>query len=309
MVDAAQPVLPAWSGQLQSMLRDLFRSSGADGFGLEELWLAEILREVGRKYLAHEASEKDAVALFSTLHIEELVLARACAAGNERAWEAFLVRYREKLYGMARHIAREEAAGRELADSLYADLFGTTMRDGQRLSKLAFYTGRGSLEGWLRTVLAQQYIAQYRSRKRLVSLDEQEEDGTQFSASDPEPSLQPDPRLETAVDQALHTLAAEERFMLAAYYLDGRTLAEIATVLGVHASSISRRLDKIAAALRKKIHGELRHQGLDGRQADEVMQVDVRDLQVDIRAGLAQARQLKSFPDQKARAQTSQGPE
>ena len=40
-----------------------------------------------------------------------------------------------------------------VADSLYGDLYGTTTRDGQRISKLASYTGRGSLEGWLRTVV------------------------------------------------------------------------------------------------------------------------------------------------------------
>jgi RNA polymerase sigma-70 factor (ECF subfamily) len=111
------------------------------------------------------------------------------------------------------------------------------------------------------------------------------------------------------VDEALNSLKAEERFILAAYYLDGRTLAEIAAVLGVHASSISRRLDKIAVALRKQIVSELRDKGLSSRQAEELIQVDVRDLQVDIRARLAQDRQLKSFPDEKARARATQGPE
>ena len=309
MVDGVQPGKPAWIGSLQLLIAKLFDNSGAAALGLNQVWLVGVLEEVGRKYLAAEASESDVVALFSILHVGELVLARACAEGNERAWEVFLVGYREKLYGMARHIAREDAAGRELADSLYADLFGTSMREGRRVSKLTFYTGRGSLEGWLRTVLAQQYIDQYRSRKRLVSLEEQAEDGAQFTAADPEPGTQPDPRLDGAVDEALNSLKAEERFILAAYYLDGRTLAEIAAVLGVHACSISRRLDKIAVALRKQIVSELRDKGLSSRQAEELIQVDVRDLQVDIRARLAQDRQLKSFPDEKVRARATQGPE
>ena len=41
--------------------------------------------------------------------------------------------------------------------------------------------------------------------------------------------------------------------VLAAYYLDGRTLAEIARMLGVHESTISRKVDKLAKSLRKKI--------------------------------------------------------
>jgi len=75
-------------------------------------------------------------------------------------------RYREKLYEMGLHIAREDSAARELADSLYADLYGTVAREGQRVSKLASYTGRGSLEGWLRTVMAQEHVNRYRRQKR-----------------------------------------------------------------------------------------------------------------------------------------------
>jgi len=34
------------------------------------------------------------------LRLEELALARACAAGNERAWQDFISRYRQKLHSM-----------------------------------------------------------------------------------------------------------------------------------------------------------------------------------------------------------------
>src|SRR5262249_62106014 len=132
----------------------------------------------------------------------ELALARACAAGENSAWEIFLTKYREKLYLSALRIAREDTAARELADTLYADLYGTTTRDGRRVSKLASYTGRGSLEGWLRTVLAQEYVNRYRKTKRLVSLDEESEEGVQFQAPDPEPVASTDDRLEQTTDEA-----------------------------------------------------------------------------------------------------------
>ena len=54
-------------------------------------------------------------------NLEELALARGCAAGNEKAWEVFLTRYRATLYEAARGIVREESRAKELADSLYAD--------------------------------------------------------------------------------------------------------------------------------------------------------------------------------------------
>src|SRR2546429_150834 len=99
--------------------------------------------------------------------------------------------------------AAEVLAGNTSAKP-FTDLFGTNLRQGQRVSKLASYTGRGSLEGWLRTVLAQQYIDHYRKQRRLVSLDAEIEQGTQFAAT-VSPAVQTDPRFTAAVDAALRS--------------------------------------------------------------------------------------------------------
>src|SRR6202041_2883257 len=142
-----------------------------------------------------------------TLRIEELALARACAAGHNAAWEIFLTRYREKLYQSALRIAREDSAARDLADTLYAELYGTGTREGERVSKLASFTGRGSLEGWLRTVLAQEFVNRYRRAKHQVSLDDEIEEGAQFAARETEPSSSGDTRLESCTDEALAALS------------------------------------------------------------------------------------------------------
>jgi RNA polymerase sigma-70 factor, ECF subfamily len=223
------------------------------------------------------------------LRLEELALARACAKGTERAWEIFLNRYREKLYGAALAITKEEAAGRELADSVYAELFGTSKGGGPRVSKLTFYAGRGSLEGWLRTVLAQEFVNRYRSERRLVSLEEQTEAGAHFAAApawQPEPGI--DPRLEAATDEALRALGAEDRYILAAHYLDGCNLAEIGRLLRIHESTVSRRIEKIVKALRKRILAGLRERGMSRDQAQEALQADVREISLDVAARLRQ---------------------
>jgi RNA polymerase sigma-70 factor, ECF subfamily len=293
------------SPELESRMAELQVKTQEYGLAREEL--VAILNEVGAKYLPPETSERERGEFFANLRLEELALARACAAGHERAWEAFMLRYREKLYDIAAYIAKESSAARELADSLYADLYGTNTREGKRISKLASYTGRGSLEGWLRTVLAQEYVNRFRKQRRLVSLDEESEAGTQFAAAGEEPAPVHDSRLEVATDEALAALSAEDRFLLAAYYLDKRTLAEIARTLRVHESTISRRLDKLAKTLRKKILAILRRNGMSRRQAEEALLVDVRDLRVNIHACLAQEASAKSFPDKKAEAQAGEG--
>src|SRR6266704_472524 len=190
---------------------ELHAKADCQKLGLTRESFAVILCEIGEKFLPASANESEARAFFLSLRLEELALARACAAGHEFAWELFLTRYREKLYQSALRIAREDSAARELADTLYADLYGTTTREGRRVSKLASYSGRGSLEGWLRTVLAQEYVNRYRRTKRLVSLDEESEEGVQFRAPDPEPVTTSDNRLARATDAVLADLSAEDR--------------------------------------------------------------------------------------------------
>ncbi len=291
---------------VDELLQNLYAKSGCEKMGLAREAFAEILCEVGVKCGADQP-ESELRSIYLSLRVDELALARACAAGHNQAWEIFLTRYREKLYLSALRIARENSAARELADTLYADLYGTTTRDGQRVSKLSSYTGRGSLEGWLRTVLAQEYVNRYRKTKRLVSLEEESEEGAQFTAPDPEPVVPADSRLARATDEAIAALSSEDRTVLSAYYLDDRTLAEIARMLGVHESTISRKLDKLAKSLRKQILAALQHQGMSRRQAEEAMQVDVRDLQVDIRRSLTQETPSAAFSKKKVDARVPEG--
>ena len=286
---------------------ELYKNSRSEEFGLTPGQFAGMLEEIAGKYLPADAEQKDVREFCSGLRVEELALARACAAGHEHAWEVFLIRYREKLYDIAGYIAKESSAARELADSLYADLYGTTERDGRRVSKLASYTGRGSLEGWLRTVLAQEHVNRYRRQRRLVSLDGESEEGAQFAVPEAEPVIRVDARVEAATDEALGALPAEDRFVLASYFLDGRTLAEIARMLGVHESTISRKLDKLTKSLRKQILAALRRRGMSRRQAQEALEVDVRDLRLNIRSRLAQETPAATFSKKKAEAPAGDG--
>jgi RNA polymerase sigma-70 factor (ECF subfamily) len=286
----AMPRLP------ESFVVQLYGAVGAEKLGLTLEEFAGVLQEVGAKYLPAGAGPEEAEVLIASLRVNELALARACAKGSEPAWDIFLTRYRNKLYDAAHSIAREESAARDLADSLYADLFGTTARDGRRVSKLNSYTGRGSLEGWLRSVLAQEYVNRYRSQRRLISLEEQAEAGVQFQAQEADQQLPYDSRLEAAADEALQALSAEERLILASYYLDGRTLAEVASLLGVHESTISRRVEKITASVRKRIIKGLLQRGMSRSQAEEALQADVRDLSLDVRQRLMQEKRGQIVP-------------
>jgi RNA polymerase sigma-70 factor, ECF subfamily len=153
--------------------------------------------------------------------------------------------------------------------------------------------------------MAQEFINRYRKQRRSVSLEEQTEAGVQFVASEAEPVSNLDDRLEKTTDQALAELSAEDRYTLASYYLDGRTLAEIAKTLGLHESSISRRLDRLSNGLRKRILAGLREQGMSHAQAAEALEADVRDVTLDLRSRLMQDSGATTFPGRKVSASDS----
>ena len=280
------------SAAVQAFAAEHHVESGAAAYGIDVAGLATLLADV---FLHRGAGSETELAL-QTMHLEELVLARACVAGNDRAWEVFLTRYREPMYDAAYKIARDEATGRALADSLYAELYGLSERGQVRVSKLQYYLGRGSLVGWLRTVLAQAYVNQYRRTKRETSLEGAVEEGKQFAAREAEEQPPVDARLESATKTELAVLDADERFILAAYFIDRHTLAEIAKVMGVHESTISRKLERATTGLRKRIRKRMMNEGMSARQADEAMQdADVRDLNLNVNESLGQERDRWAF--------------
>ena len=283
-------------------LAELRQSSSAGELGIGKEDFERVLLGIGRHYnFGHPEKQTtqagEQVGFLRGLRLENLLLAYACAQGREIAWERFLLLYRETLYRAGYSIAGSDSLGRELADSLYADLFGLRERDGERQSPLRHYHGRGPLGGWLRSVLAQRYVDHYRRHRRETPLDEHEEP---VAASNMQTASAGDPSadgaiLRRAVEYALHELNPEERFLLTAYYLDGRTLRELAPLLMTHSSTVHRRLERLTAQLRKHVLKGLRRVGVDRRQAREMLSIDVRDLDIPLKK-ILQLSSNQTFP-------------
>ena len=288
--------IPTLGSAVSKTIAQRYDESSAERYGITPESFHNIVAAVVFRY-ASEAGEQEQLDVVATLHVEELALARACSAGNETAWEVFLTRFRVPLYESAYRIAKDETTGRELADGLYADLYGMPNREGHRISRLDYYMGRGSLEGWLRTVLSQQYVNRYRSQSKEVSLDAQVEAGVSFAAPPAESAPAADDRIAVAVAQTLAELSSEERYLLASYYLDQRTLADIGRQLRLHESTVSRKLERVTREVRKRVRKRLQAVGFHPRRCDELMQeLDIRDLNVDVTATLSKKhRRVRSI--------------
>lgn len=242
--------------------------------GLEAAALLPRVRATVEKYvLKHEpqASGDQIAAFVDGLHADDLCLAVACQHGDQAAWSELVEGYGATVKSAARAASPNEEMAEDLAQSIWAELHGLKTRaDGQPAGKLAYYSGAGSLGGWLRAVVGQLAIDRHRKEARLVHPEEDGDldrlsresekesiDGRVFhSVATPEETLATNlasAAVETAFARALQELEDEDRLLVKLYYFDGLRLREAGAVLGVHEATASRRLARIHGDIRKRV--------------------------------------------------------
>jgi len=201
------------------------------------------------------------------MQADDLCLIIACEGGDENAWNDMVERFTATVRSAARSASKNEDAAEDLAQSIWAELYGLrTRKDGMPASKLAYYSGRGSLAGWLRAVVAQLAVDVFRKQSRLVQTEEDTDlerlarvaEGQPIVAGVPNPEESVSNRfaqtdLQQALDQAVQELAAEDRLLVKLYYFDNLRLREAGAVLGVHEATASRRLTRVQTDLRKRV--------------------------------------------------------
>ncbi len=232
--------------------------------------LAPRIQSAVAKYLLKDdpdASPASVAEFIDGLQADDLCLIVACEQGDEAAWSDLVARFTTTVRSAARSASSNEDAAQDLAQSIWAELYGLRVReDGKPTSKLAYYSGRGSLAGWLRAVVGQLAVDQHRKQSRLVQTEEdadldrlsqQRDDSSELlsvGAVNPEQSLSDKfagAEMQKALARAVKELSDEDRLLVKLYYFDGLRLREAGAVLGVHEATASRRLTRIHGDLRR----------------------------------------------------------
>jgi RNA polymerase sigma-70 factor (ECF subfamily) len=254
----------------------LHHRAAADKWGLSvERFAAALDVSLERAFAGAAPGGREVERYLDGLHLEDLALACACADGHDEAWDRFIRDHRPVLYRAADAIDPAGAA-RELADSLYGELFGVAERDGRRLSLFRYFHGRSSLATWLRAILAQRHVDCLRQRR----LDPLPEDDVV-----PAKSVLPDPNrprflsaMREAVAAAIEHLAPRDRLRLALYYAQELTLAQAGRTLGEHEATASRHLARTRRAIRKDVEQYLReHERMSDAEVSECFESIVED--------------------------------
>ena len=204
------------------------------------------------------------------LQADDLSLIVSCEQGNQKAWRDLVERFSATVRSAARSASSNEEGAEDLAQSIWAELHGLRVReDGKPAGKLAYYSGRGSLAGWLRAVVAQLAVDQHRKQSRLVQTEEdadfdriiqhgQEQNSWSGHGEVVNPELEISKKLagaemQKALATSIKQLSAEDRLLVKLYYFDGLRLREAGAVLGVHEATASRRLTRVHAELRQQV--------------------------------------------------------
>jgi RNA polymerase sigma-70 factor len=251
-MSSSQPEIDSLLESSGSRISEIFDrcAENAPNFGVrKDCFVASLKKTIG-KYLAPAStaplSQQDISAFLDSVQADDLFMALACANGNERAWWEFDQQHRSYMERVARHLAKTEIDAQEVIDQVYVELYGTKVVDGERLSKFSTYSGRGSLRGWLRTVIWHSLVDLHRAGHDEVSLDELTEtvgEGAAQAGFAEPPSGGEDEMVDqitrdkyrnatlSAIGTAFSSLEPHEKLLLLYYHAEGMKLREIARLV------------------------------------------------------------------------------
>lgn len=250
----------------------LHREANAGRWGVTlEVFTQALERSSAKAFAGRTPSTAELDRYVRSLHLADLALSCACEQGHAEAWDHFVLQYRPALYRAADAIDRSGAA-REIADSLYGELFSRSL--------FRYFHGRSSLATWLRSLLSQRYVDRLRETRRLDPLPE---DDRGIESADAQPghgirsergsAADPDrsrfmAAMQAVLSAAIAALEPRDRLRLRCYYAEEMTLAQIGRVTRESEATVSRHLARTRKLMRDEVETRLqRDRGFSAAEA------------------------------------------
>jgi len=244
----------------QARLQRLRDKAQADRWKVPaEVFSNALERSAEKAFAGRTPADPELDRYYDSLHLPDLALACACAMGREEAWDHFVREFRPGMYRAADAIDAGGGA-REIAQALYAELFGLKEKDGIRQSVFRYFHGRSSLATWLRSLIAQRFVDRHRETRKLEPLPD---DGSAAPLRAAATVFDPDrarfvAAMRGALAAAIAALEPRDRLRLACYYAQEMTLAQIGTLTREHEATVSRALARARKAIREDVERRLR---------------------------------------------------
>lgn len=260
---------------LQDELAPIIATAYAEGqvrFGDLGIALPIYAARIGavlQKHLGQSPVRDHAISFVKALHGRDLYLATACAQcipgvpeaepeggltdGASMAWKTLETTYKGLICDLVRFFYRTSFAAQDLADNIIADLY---LPDRSGRSRIASYDGRSSFGTWLRVVICNRAINAQRCSASTKSTDLKQDVPDAPAWANIELTIlarRYSAALEDSLTLSCHELSPRERLMLLWRYQDGLQLGQIAQLLGIHQSNVTRQLERMQAKLRDRV--------------------------------------------------------
>ncbi|HEY6249781.1 MAG TPA: sigma-70 family RNA polymerase sigma factor [Candidatus Angelobacter sp.] len=267
-------------------------SEGQERFGnlgLDLQIYAQRVHSIVHKHLGASPQPRTVIEFVKGLHGPDLYLATSCAqncpgtsngslqaTASENAsvaWKTLEKTYKGFICDLVRFFYSTTFAAQDLADSILADLF---LPDRSGSSRIASYDGRSSLSTWLRVVVCNRAINAKRCSAVVKNTDIQAEIPDEPALQNIELTVRAK-RYGKALGDSLATacrgLTPRERLILLWRYEDSLQLGQIARLLGIHQSNVTRQLERMQNKLRDEVIAVLsRKHGLSSLAISECIQ-------------------------------------
>jgi RNA polymerase sigma-70 factor, ECF subfamily len=194
-----------------------------------------------------------AINFLGTLHTNDLYLGLACALQIEGAWDRFDSIYRKYIKDLAGFVLMTNNAAADLAEGVLADLF---LPDHSGRSRIASYEGRSTLATWLRVIVNHRAINERVRPNRTYGIESIPDIADEVALYRMDTSLRAcryGRMIRESLQCSCQGLTSRERLILLLRYDDGLQLGQIARLLGVHQSTITRQIKRACAKLRERL--------------------------------------------------------
>jgi RNA polymerase sigma-70 factor (ECF subfamily) len=209
----------------------------------------------------------------AALPAPDLFLACACADGGREALAMFEAELMSRVPGFLLRTRAPQAVVEEVCQILREKLF---VAPPGGVPKIASYTGRGTLESWLRVLAVRTAVDLRRVR---VETPAERDDDRESHESHPDPEIDfLKTRYRDAFNDALRsslaTLSGEHRNLLRLHFVDGLTLDQLATFFHIHRATVSRRVAAAREAIRDQVRAVLQERlGLPPHEFESLFRI------------------------------------
>jgi RNA polymerase sigma-70 factor (ECF subfamily) len=166
---------------------------------------------------------------------DEAIILLIQAGRVREAFERLVPAYRRRVFGLAYSILRDRGGAEDLAQEVFVKLWQALPR----------YDGRAQLSTWIYAITRNAAISTLRSRRRSVSLSDP---GVlaEVEVVVAVPAVSAD---DVALRRHVEGLPEKQRQAVTLYYLDERSVDEVAAMMGMPVNTVKTHLHRARASL------------------------------------------------------------